>query len=66
MRKKKKRVLQVHCLLRGIEPPTLILNITYAKPLGYSKVLCIGGLVNFMKRGERTVPCVKVVSSLIT
>jgi len=55
---KKKEVLQVHCLVCGIEPPTLLIKATYLKPLGYSEVLQTGGLVNFMKRGERTLSCV--------
>jgi len=44
--------------LSGIKPSTLLFKATYLKPLGYSEVKYIGGLVNFMKRGERTVSCV--------
>ena len=51
---KKKEVLHVHCLVCGIEPSTLLYKVTYLKPLGYLEMMFIGGLVNFMKRGERT------------
>jgi len=57
-KKKRKKVFHIYCLVRGIEPQTLPLKDTFVKPLGYSEVLHNGGLVNFMKRGERTLSCV--------
>ena len=57
-KKKEGKVLLVRCLIREIEPSTFHLKATYVKPLGYSEVILVGWIVNFMKRGERTRSCV--------